>query len=101
MTTGTLGAMANDDVKPIMIPMPVLPTSSSTSTTAKKRPTKKRAAKKRVAKKKAVKRRVATSLEAEIRELASHSKIQAIKVYRERTGTSLREAKEAVEAIVG
>ena len=50
--------------------------------------------------KKAVKRRVAGGLDAEIRALAKSSKIQAIKVYRERTGVGLREAKEAVEAIM-
>lgn len=85
--------MGNDDAKPILIPMPVLPSSETRATGQTTR-------KKKAVKKKAVKKRVAAGLEAEIRELAATSKIQAIKVYRERTGTGLREAKEAVEAIM-
>ena len=43
---------------------------------------------------------VDTSLETEIVSLLEQGrKIQAVKVYRERTGTSLKEAKDAVEAI--
>lgn len=100
--------MGDDTPKPILIPMPDLtglPSSTSSSGTSgaptKRRTTKKRAAKKRVAKKKAVKKRV-SSLDAQIRDLVeTKGKIHAIKFYRERTGTGLKEAKEAVEAIVG
>lgn len=99
--------MGDDTPKPILIPMPDLtglPSSTSSSGTSgaptKRRATKKRAAKKRVAKK-AVKKRV-SSLDAQIRDLVeTKGKIHAIKFYRERTGTGLKEAKEAVEAIVG
>lgn len=99
--------MGDDDVKPIMIPMPVLPdstssssSSSSTQTTTKRRATKKRAVKKRAVKKAAKKHAIPTSLRDQIRELlASGRKISAIKLYREHTGTGLREAKDAVEAM--
>ncbi len=99
--------MGDDTPKPILIPMPDLtglPSSTSSGGTSgaptKRRATKKRAVKKRVAKK-AVKKRV-SSLDAQIRDLVeTKGKIHAIKFYRERTGTGLKEAKEAVEAIVG
>lgn len=101
--------MSSDGPKPILIPMPVLPSSASTSSSssASSAPTKRRTTKKRAAKKKAVKKRVVRKaasggLEAQVREIAaSKGKISAIKFYRERTGTGLADAKAAVEAIIG
>ena len=91
--------MPDDDVpKPIPIPMPVLPRSAGAATSSA--PRKKRAVKK--AAKKRVVRKAAAGLDEEIRELAaSRGKIHAIKLYRERTGVGLADAKAAVEAIIG
>jgi len=91
---------------PIPIPMPELPSSSGGAASTITSAPRKKAAKKKRAVKKVAKKRVArkkpSGLDAEIRALnASKGKIFAIKLYRDRTGAGLREAKEAVEAIVG
>ena len=43
--------------------------------------------------------RVDAAFLAEVRELARERKIEAIKLYRDRTGVGLREAKEVVESL--